>query len=49
MFKEIKTTALKLPYSSPLIRVYGDIRMITRAANPRGAFDNASKVNKTKA
>ena len=49
MSEEKRLLVLKRRYSTPLIRVYGDIRAITRAVNPKGAFDNASKVNKTKA
>ena len=49
MDEQAKAPALKKPYSSPVIQVYGDIRTITKGKGAKGAFDNSVSGPKTKA
>lgn len=35
----------KKPYSPPVLRVYGDIRAITRAVGQTGAMDGGAAMN----
>lgn len=46
MFEEKKAPLVKMPYVSPVIQAYGNIRAITQTVGKNGASDGGTGNNK---